>query len=265
MTRAKDICLGAKEVCATQYKGSWATPEQMSEIKQRQSRTHYACARCGATFHQLTHYKAHAARKRTCPATVEDVTPSMDNVRVTRTLDGREPVVVNINLSHSNNNTIHNNTNVTNNFNIMAFGSEDKSHLTPELLERLIARHPAGTAVLHMVQLVHFNPSKPENMNVCANVDEPSKARVFDGRGWRDLNKEDTALNMAKEVADDLVSHIDGNPASVTPYKTEHYHEFAEGLDYDLGTIERTVDAIDEYSYMVQATHGNSGGRRERN
>ena len=235
-----------------------------SKSKSKNRRTlQYGCARCGASFSHLGNYKKHVSRRNPCAASLRDVAPSMENVTVSKTVDGGaaagEPVIININLNNSNNNTI-NNTNVTNittnnTFNILAFGSEDRSHITPALLERLIAKHSAGTAVLHLVQWVHFNPSKPENMNVCSSVEEPSKARVFDGSGWRDLNKEDTALNMAKEVADDLVAHIDTHPSTATPYKAEHYQEFAEGLDYDMDTIGRTAETIDEYSYLVDAIH----------
>ena len=105
---------------------------------------------------------------------------------------------------------------MTNNYNIVAFGHEDKSHLTPELLTELIAAHAADTAVLHLVCL--------PTLGVFANKDTPSRARVYNGTGWADFDKEDTALRMAKGMTGNLSSHIEKIPTGV--FKAEEYTEY---------------------------------------
>jgi hypothetical protein len=58
-------------------------------------------------------------------------------------------------------------------------------------------------------------------MNVFAPGDLPSNARVFDGHGWKECNKEDTAMLMAQGVADDLVAAVNNN--KVARYSRGHF------------------------------------------
>jgi hypothetical protein len=209
-------------------------------------------------FDHICHFKRHAARKNPCKPTVSEVIPNMSNVRIFKKHNGVAiPVIINVeNSPHATVNSTVNVTNNNNTFNIMAFGHEDKSHLTPELLTQLILAHSADNAVLHLVRFVHFNPNMPHNMNVFAPKDTPSRARVFDGTGWKEFNKEDTAMLMAQGLADDLVARIEDNTAKVNVFKADEYNKYCKRqLECDLDLMENAVNTIDAHSYLLIARY----------
>ena len=139
----------------------------------------------------------------------------------------------------------------SNSFLLRAFGKEDKSHVTPELLSALVAAHDASEAVVHLVRFVYFNPAVPENLNVHAPKEFPATTLVFDGLEWTERNKEDTAAKMVFEMASDLMTHIEDHPSAVTPIKADDYDAFYSGIEEDVDLFDVARRTIDAYSYVT--------------
>lgn len=224
----------------------------------------YECPRCGACVDQLGHYKKHLARKTLCKAKVADVIPTLANVKMSKLRSGSSsPAPMTVHVENSPHATVNVDnsvnadnrvTHINNTYHINAFGHEDKSFITPEVLTELIAAHAAENALVKLVMHVHFNPAVPHNMNVFAHKDTPSRARVFDGTGWTEFDKEDTAMRMAHGVADDLVSHIQNNPEKMNVRRKEEYMDYCdEGMNYDGDMLHDTMTTMDTYSYLVKA------------
>ena len=161
-------------------------------------------------------------------------------------------------ITASENCTINDNSTTINHIHIHinAFGKEDKSHITPELLSCLIRQHSPTTAMRHLVKEVHFNPLVPQNMNVHDPEDEyPSRLQVYDGAGWNLIDKEDTAVQMANTICDDLLKHISKHKDKLGPmHKTEEYDdELKDGIDDSPGMIEDVLETILDNNYHTRA------------
>lgn len=141
----------------------------------------FSCARCGYRSHNIAHYRRHISRTRPCKPTLADVQPSEVNMVVQRRardgqLSGGSVTVigdhnrVNNTNDHSTHTHTHNHSHShTHNVTINAFGKEDLSHISPEMMRELLqlcAEAGGDRAVAAFVTLVHYNPAAPQNMNV---------------------------------------------------------------------------------------------------
>lgn len=96
-----------------------------------------------------------------------------------------------INIGKQTNNTQQN-------INLNSYGNEDLSHITSEFKTSLLKGPYA--MIPKMIEAVHFNDKKPENMNITFPNKKENKIKIFSGDKWIYKNKDD--------VIDDL---IDGN------------------------------------------------------
>ena len=231
-------------------------------------RTIYICPRCENEFKVLGNMKKHISRKTLCEEsspTLSSVIPTLKNVNLRRMFVPSSEEEKGSNQSNvitaSNNCTIDNSTTINHTHNhihihINAFGKEDKSHITPELLSCLIRQHSPSTALRHLVKEVHFNPLAPQNMNVHDPEDEyPSRLQVYDGAIWNLIDKEDTAVQMANTICDDLLKHISKHQDKLGPmHKTEEYdEELKDGIDDSPGMIEDVLETILDNNYHTRA------------
>jgi hypothetical protein len=116
--------------------------------------------------------------------------------------------------------------------------------------------HSPNKAVLHLIRFVHFNPHMPQNMNVFAPKDTPSRAKVFDGTGWKEFDKGKAAMMMAQGLADELVARIEDNTVKVDISKADDYNKYCKRqLEFDLDLVAKAVDIIDDYSYLLDARY----------
>ena len=79
---------------------------------------------------------------------------------------------------------IHGSFNTTNiqNINLLAYRETDVSHLTDQDYKSCIKK--VNHCVKHMIEKVHFNPSKPENMNIYISNIKDKYIMVYDGLNW---------------------------------------------------------------------------------
>ena len=85
------------------------------------------------------------------------------------------------NYTNNSNNTI-NNIHQTNNIIIKNYGEEDLSHITSNVLDKLI-ESPADM-INNLTKMIHFNKDKPENMNMYIPSRKQRFIKVFRENKW---------------------------------------------------------------------------------
>ena len=102
-----------------------------------------------------------------------------------------------------------NTTNIQN-INLLAYRETDVSHLTDQDYRSCIKK--VNHCVKHMIEKVHFNPTKPENMNIYISNIKDKYIMVYDGMNWNLANKKDELDRLYEEKEMMLEEWLDSNP-----------------------------------------------------
>jgi len=102
------------------------------------------------------------------------------------------------------------NTAIVNNIQLLGYRQTDVSHLTDEDYRRCIKR--VNHCVKNMIEKVHFNPLKPENMNIYISNIKEKYIMVYDGVNWNLANKKDELDRLYEEKEMMLEEWLDSNP-----------------------------------------------------
>ena len=86
-------------------------------------------------------------------------------------------------------------------FNLLPYQHTDTSHLTDEDFIQCVKQH---NCVKHLIEKIHFNPTKPENMNIMVSNLKDKYMRVYDGE-WRTVHK-----NQLNKIYGDKENMISG-------------------------------------------------------
>ena len=108
---------------------------------------------------------------------------------------------------------IHGSFNTTNNIqniNLLAYRATDVSHLTDDEYRRCIKK--VNHCVRNMIEKVHFNPSKPENMNIYISNIKDKYIMVYDGCNWNLANKKEEIERLYEEKEMMLEEWLESNP-----------------------------------------------------
>lgn len=103
-----------------------------------------------------------------------------------------------INNYTNSNNTIINN--VTNNINLLNYKDTDTSHLTNIDYKKCLEK--ASRCVLKLIEKVHFNPDKPENMNIYISNMKNNYMMMYKENKWNLVTKEemDSVYNHKEDL-----------------------------------------------------------------
>jgi hypothetical protein len=82
-----------------------------------------------------------------------------------------------------------NTTNIHNNITLLAYEKTDTSHLTDDDYKKCIKK--VNFCVKNLIEKIHFNPNKPENMNIYISNMKDKYLMVYDGINWNLANKND--------------------------------------------------------------------------
>jgi hypothetical protein len=82
-----------------------------------------------------------------------------------------------------------NTTNIQNNITLLAYEKTDTSHLTDDDYKKCIKK--VNFCVKNLIEKIHFNPNKPENMNIYISNMKDKYLMVYDGTNWNLANKND--------------------------------------------------------------------------
>jgi len=107
---------------------------------------------------------------------------------------------------------IHGSFNTTNiqNIHLLAYRSTDVSHLTDQDYRTCLKK--VNYCVKNMIEKVHFNPSKPENMNIYISNIKDKYIMVYDGSNWTLANKKDELDRLYEEKEMMLEEWLETNP-----------------------------------------------------
>jgi hypothetical protein len=90
-----------------------------------------------------------------------------------------------------------NTTNIQNNIQLLAYKDTDISHLTEKDYSQCIKR--VNYCVMKLIEKIHFNPNKPENMNIYISNMKDKYLMVYDGVNWNLANKRDELDKLYEE------------------------------------------------------------------
>jgi len=102
------------------------------------------------------------------------------------------------------------NTAIVNNIQLLGYRQTDVSHLTDEDYRRCIKK--VNHCVKNMIEKVHFNPLKPENMNIYISNIKEKYIMVYDGANWNVANRKDELDRLYEEKEMMLEEWLDSNP-----------------------------------------------------
>ena len=90
-----------------------------------------------------------------------------------------------------------NTTNIQNNIQLLAYKDTDVSHLTENDYKTCIKK--VNYCVMKMIEKIHFNPDKPENMNIYISNMKDKYIMVYDGFNWKLSNKREEIDKLYEE------------------------------------------------------------------
>jgi len=144
-----------------------------------------------------------------------------------------------INNYTNSNNTIINN--VTNNINLLNYKDTDTSHLTNIDYKKCLEK--ASRCVLKLIEKVHFNPDKPENMNIYISNMKNNYMMMYKENKWNLVKKEE--MDSVYNHKEDLI--IEWFNLNKDPELMKYFERFM-----DLKEDKPTVDAIqEEYKLLL--------------
>jgi hypothetical protein len=91
-------------------------------------------------------------------------------------------------------NTINN---IQNHIQVLPYNNTDLSHLTDKDYKNCI-KH-VNLCVLKLIEKIHFNPSKPENMNIYISNLNNKYIMVYDGTNWQLKNRQNELDRLYEE------------------------------------------------------------------
>jgi hypothetical protein len=103
-----------------------------------------------------------------------------------------------------------NTTNIQNNITLLSYRDTDVSHLTDDDYRKCIKK--VNHCVKSLIEKIHFNPLKPENMNIYISNMKDKYLMVFDGMNWNLANKKDELDKLYEEKEMMLEEWLDSNP-----------------------------------------------------
>jgi hypothetical protein len=144
-----------------------------------------------------------------------------------------------INTYTNSNNTIINN--VTNNINLLNYKDTDTSHLTNVDYKKCVEQ--ASRCVLKLIEKVHFNPDKPENMNIYISNMKNNYMMMYKENKWNLVKKEE--MDSVYNHKEDLI--IEWFNLNKDPELMKYFDRYM-----DLKEDKPTVDAVqEEYKLLL--------------
>jgi 5'-deoxynucleotidase YfbR-like HD superfamily hydrolase len=103
-----------------------------------------------------------------------------------------------------------NTTNIQNNITLLPYRQTDVSHLTDDDYMKCIKK--VNHCVKTLIEKVHFNPEKPENMNIYISNMKDKYLMIYDGANWNLANKKDEIDRLYEDKEMMLEEWLDTNP-----------------------------------------------------
>jgi hypothetical protein len=124
-----------------------------------------------------------------------------------------------------------------NNFTLLSYTKTDTSHLTDNDYKTCIKKR--NGCVVKMIEKLHFNPEKPENMNLYIPSMKDKYLMMYEDGNWKLTNKKDAIEKIYEDKEDLIMCYMDtNNPHDLKP-DIERYLELKTNE-----TIEQAVERM---------------------
>ena len=133
----------------------------------------------------------------------------------------------------NNNTTLNNTTNTTNNnttnIHINNYGSEDLSHLTGDMLTKLL--NGPCSMISNLTKMIHFNEDKPQNMNIFIPNKRGKYIKVYKDDEWILEDKKECIPDLVDKNYNILDNHFENNENLLNPIKKLNYKKIQNSID----------------------------------
>jgi exonuclease VII large subunit len=121
-----------------------------------------------------------------------------------------------------------NTTNIQNNIQLLSFKDTDCSHLTDK--DYAFCIRNVNFCVKSLIEKIHFNPEKPENMNIYISNMKDKYITVYDGSNWNLANKNEELTRLYEEKEQMLEEWLEINP---NPMLKEKFIKYLNNKESD--------------------------------
>jgi hypothetical protein len=126
--------------------------------------------------------------------------------QIKTTANTNNKMIVNNNNNNNNNNNINiNNTMITHNNILVAYGKEDFTKIDQKDFLKVL--HNGYNSTIKLTEMMHFNPKYPEYHNIYISNMKDKYAMMYDGTNWALTMKE----NLINKIYDDKKNYIEEN------------------------------------------------------
>ena len=164
------------------------------------------------------------------------------------------------------------NNNTINNITLLAYRDTDVSHLTPE--DYMGFYKKVNHCVKLLIEKIHFNPEKPENMNIYISNMKDKYMTIYDGKHWNLANKNIEMARLYEEKEQMLEDWLESNPDPLLKEKFARYLSNKESDDcfqYIMEDIKlmmynktRSLDGLDGLGRLGRLGSVDGLGRQDR-
>jgi hypothetical protein len=106
--------------------------------------------------------------------------------------------------------------NIHNNITLLSYTKTDTSYLTDNDYKTCIKKR--NGCVLKMIEKLHFNPEKPENMNLYIPSMKDKYLMMYEDGNWKLTNKKDAIEKIYEDKEDLIMCYMDtNNPRDLKP------------------------------------------------
>ena len=120
------------------------------------------------------------------------------------------------------------NNNTINNITLLAYRNTDVSHLKTE--DYIGFYKKVNHCVKQLIEKIHFNPEKPENMNIYISNMKDKYITVYDGSNWNLANKNEELTRLYEEKEQMLEEWLESNP---NPMLKEKFIKYLNNKESD--------------------------------
>lgn len=184
----------------------------------------FVCETCGERFRHRSNLSRHKSHRHpVSPPNMLEQGERIQNLE-TELSTLREHIRDHPSTTHNNNN--NNNThNNSINININAFGRENTSNLSPELLTRCIKRTTKG--LVELVEKLHFD--EISNRNLRATLQHPEQVEYYDGTNWKYAPRGRVMRQVVDSGHSIMSEHYDNNSENIRKSMTISLYDFVQG------------------------------------
>ena len=221
--------------------------QKLAEVSQEKSNT-FKCKYCEQLYKHKSSLSKHIKYSCTKNKT-EDLNELVRLLNLqlqsqTKQIDTQskqiEKLMEKLEINNTYNTNSNNTINVTN-INLLNYKDTDTSHLTSNDYKKCLKE--ASRCVLKLIERVHFNPDKPENMNIYISNMKNNYMMMYKENKWNLVKKEE--MDSVYNHKEDLI--IEWFNLNKDPELMKYFERFI-----DLKEDKPTVDAVqEEYKLLL--------------